>query len=105
AGQPLDARSDMYSVGCVMYEALTGRAPVTGDSIIELVQKHTHQRPAPLRTVKPDLEVPHQLEGVIFKTLEKDPDKRFPSMASLTHTLGFVPPSAGGTSNQPAAST
>jgi eukaryotic-like serine/threonine-protein kinase len=105
AGQPLDARSDMYSVGCVMYEALTGQPPVTGNSIIELVQKHTNERPAPLRAVKPDLAVPQQLEGVIFKSLEKDPEQRFPSMAALKHNLQFVARFAEEERSSPAVAT
>lgn len=91
AGLPLDTRSDMYSLGCVMYEALTGQAPVTADSIIELVQKHTNEPPAPMRSIKPDLDIPKQLEAVVFKTLEKDPEQRFPTMAVLKHNLEFVP--------------
>ncbi len=91
AGKKLDARSDMYSLGCVMYEALTGQPPVQAESLILLVQKHANERPAAFKSVKPDLDVPQQLEAVIFKTLEKDPEARFPSMSALKHNLEFVP--------------
>jgi hypothetical protein len=81
----------MYSLGCVMYESLMGRAPVTADSIIELVHKHTSETPAPFKAMRRDVVFPQQLEAVVFKTLEKEPDKRFPSMAALKHNLEFIP--------------
>lgn len=103
AGQEQDARSDMYSLGCVMYETLTGRPPIRGSTIVETIYKHTHERPAPFKAVQPGIDVPEQLEAVIFKTLEKEPDARFPSMATLKRNLEFVPAFAEAEKKIPAA--
>lgn len=91
AGQTLDARSDMYSLGCVMYEALLGKPAVKGKNIVETIYKHTNERPQTFKTVRPDLVIPEQLEELIFKTLEKDPNSRFPTMSALRRNLEFVP--------------
>jgi serine/threonine protein kinase len=90
-GQRLDPRTDMYSLGCVMYESLVGKPPVSGESLLDIVHAHTSERPAPFKSVRPDIDVPAQLEAVVFKALEKDPELRFPSMAALKHNLQFVP--------------
>ncbi|MFN7953302.1 MAG: serine/threonine-protein kinase [bacterium] len=76
-GKPLDARSDVYSLGVVMYEALTGHRPfdTTSDSVIPLLMKHIG-RPRPMRAVKPDLDVSRELERLVMGTLSKDPNWR-----------------------------
>lgn len=91
AGSELDARSDMYSLGCVMYEALMGQPPLRGNSLVDTIYKHTNEKPASFKTVRPDLDVPEQLEHLVLKTLEKEPAMRFPSMAVLKRNLDFVP--------------
>ncbi|MFN7956661.1 MAG: protein kinase, partial [bacterium] len=77
-GKPLDARSDVYSLGVVMYEALTGHRPfdTTSDSVIPLLMKHIEERPRPMRAVKPDLDVSRELERLVMGTLSKDPNWR-----------------------------
>ena len=90
AGSALDARSDIYSLGCVMYEALMGRPSLRGESLVETIYKHTNERPAPFKSVRPDLDVPEQLEALVLKALEKEPAMRFPSMAILKRNLDFV---------------
>lgn len=90
-GRSLDARSDLYSLGCVMYEALVGKPPVRGETLIDTIYKHTHEQPVPPKTARPGLEIPDQLEAIIMKTLEKEPEMRFPSMSALKHNLEFVP--------------
>lgn len=90
-GGEMDARSDIYSLGCVMYEALAGRPPVRGDNIVQTVYKHTHEKPPSLKTVRPDLDIPEQLEVLVLKALEKEPAMRFPSMSVLKRNLEFVP--------------
>ena len=101
AGRNLDARSDMYSLGCVMYESLLGRAPIHGESVLDIIYKHTHERPAAFKQVRPDLEIPEQLEAVVLKTLEKEPEGRFPSMAALKRNLEFAPRFAEESKNNP----
>src|SRR5207302_11422800 len=70
-GQPADARSDVYSIGCLMYETLTGHNPFAGDSVSEIVQNQLKVQPKPLADADLPPEVAAILEPVIFKALEK----------------------------------
>lgn len=83
-GKKLDARADIYSMGCVMYEVLMGRPPFVGSNALETIQKHIHESPPPFLRVTPDLpDVPDQLEHIVFKCLERDPDNRYTDMMTL----------------------
>jgi serine/threonine protein kinase len=87
AGKTLDSRSDIYAVGCVMYEALTGRAPLIGDNVLDTMQKQINEKPVALDTVRPDLFIPEPMQAILFKTLEKDPANRYQSMTDLKRDL------------------
>lgn len=78
-GDELDARSDVYSLGVVTYEMLTGRVPFHSETPLGYIRKHVSEPPPSLRAVRADLHVPPQLEKVIMKALEKDRDKRYAS--------------------------
>jgi len=84
-GQKLDARSDMYSLGAVMYFTLTGRTLFEDSDIMQLLYKHMTQLPDSLQSVRED--VPAELESIVLKTLAKDPDDRYQSMDELTLQL------------------
>lgn len=77
-----DERTDIYSLGIIMYEMLTGVSPFKGDQIT-LMHKHLHEKPQPLRKIKKNLEIPKVIEGVIFKCLEKNKNKRPRSIEDL----------------------
>lgn len=87
-GQPLDGRSDMYSLGCVLYEMLTGRPPFEERSAAALVEAHRSRAPRPVQELRAD--VPVALRRIVHQALEKNPAKRFPTAHALTDALGAV---------------
>jgi serine/threonine protein kinase len=86
-GEKLDKRSDVYSLGCVMYEALAGRPPFTGDSFLQVVYRQVSAKPAPLSSLSLKNPVSPGFRAIVEKCLEKDPRARFQSMAELRRSL------------------
>ncbi|MDR3612115.1 MAG: serine/threonine-protein kinase [Candidatus Obscuribacterales bacterium] len=86
-GEQLDARSDIYSMGCMLYETLTGQPPLMGDTIIDTMQMHVTTQPPPFVKMRPGLNIPQALEDVCMKALEKKPADRFVSMAAFRDAL------------------
>lgn len=86
-GRELDGRSDIYSLGCVMYRTLTGRPAVAGASAMECFNKHATALPAPFSEVAPELMLPPSLEAIIFKAMAKEVHERQNSMAQLREEL------------------
>lgn len=81
----VDARYDIYALGCVLYHCLTGRPPFKGESYIELFEAKEHRRYSPPRTFNKD--VPPRLEIIIDKALEKEPKHRYQTCAELIQDL------------------
>jgi serine/threonine protein kinase len=84
-GEKLDNRADIYSMGCLMYETLTGRPAISGDNTMEVLYNHLHEIPAPMKA--PLTYIPPQLEKIVFKTLAKDPAQRYQNMGQLRDEL------------------
>lgn len=83
----LDGRSDVYSLGCVMYEALTGKAPFSARTAFETMNKHMSETPERLSNVRPDINWPSGLEDVLLKSMQKSPQNRYASVQLLGHDL------------------
>ncbi|SEK77430.1 Serine/threonine protein kinase [Streptacidiphilus jiangxiensis] len=88
--------SDLYSLGAVLYELLTGAVPFEGSSALGTLHRHLHEAPAPLRTVRPDL--PPALEALVLWLLAKDPAQRPADATALYHALApLLPTPTAGT--------
>jgi eukaryotic-like serine/threonine-protein kinase len=87
-GAPVDARSDLYSVGIVLYEMLTGTVPFTGDTPLEIAMKHLSTVPQPPSKVRP--EIPHELDQVVLRALAKNPEDRYHSAEEMDADLTRV---------------
>lgn len=86
----VDARSDIYALGCVMYRTVSGKQPITGHDLIEYLYKHVNETPAAFNIVCPELNIPADLEAIIFKAMAKQPDDRYQSMGELREALDHV---------------
>lgn len=86
-GKELDIRSDIYALGCLMYETLTGQPPLLGETFLETLNKHVGEKPKPMNEVALDANIPAELEQIIFKCMEKDPKDRFQTTEEIRDQL------------------
>jgi serine/threonine protein kinase len=84
-GQQADERSDLYSIGCVLYELLTGRPPFAEGQPLAIMLQHVKATPAAPRTIRPDL--PRELDNLVMELLAKDPAHRPAGAGHVTETL------------------
>ncbi len=84
-GETVDARSDVYSLGCVLYEVLTGEPPFVGDSPVAVAYQHVREDPVPPSERNPALSP--ELDAVVLKALAKNPDNRYQSAAEMRTDL------------------
>ena len=96
-GQPVDERADLYALGCVLYEMLTGHVPFRADTPIATMYRHVNEDAPPPSTIAP---VQPELEAIVMRCLEKDPKRRFGSAAELEAALLAVPLARSGDTMQ-----
>jgi serine/threonine-protein kinase len=87
-GAPVTASSDLYSVGIVLYEMLTGKVPFSGDSAIEIAMKHLNELPKPPSKIRP--EIPPDLDQVVLRALAKAPEDRYQTAEEFAEDLHRV---------------
>jgi eukaryotic-like serine/threonine-protein kinase len=106
-GQPVDARSDVYSLGCLMYETLAARPPLKGENFVQTAYKHMNEMPPSLAEARPD--IPADLSQIVEACLAKKPAERVTSMAMLRDMLKEVgqscPDQSGTVVSQSSANT
>ena len=85
SGRAVDERTDIYSLGVVVYELLSGDVPFPGENFVAVALRHVHEEPPSVLEVRPD--VPLRLAQLVDRALAKDPDDRFPSMEAMVREL------------------
>jgi eukaryotic-like serine/threonine-protein kinase len=89
--EPVDARTDLYAVGIVLHEMLTGTKPFRADSTAELIRLQREGTPVPIRTVRPEAGFSTKLEGVVLRALAKRPAARFQAASEMAAALEAIP--------------
>jgi serine/threonine-protein kinase len=89
-GRSLDPRSDLYSLGVILYHMLTGRPPFTDDDAIVVMARHIKTAPRPLRDAAPDANIPPELDALVLRLLSKEPDGRPENADALIAELARV---------------
>lgn len=87
AGKVTDHRSDLYAVGLMLFELIAGEPPIRGENVTEILYRHSTQPVPRLVDVAPDVAVPEDLERILQKALEKNPDQRYASAAEMRRDL------------------
>jgi serine/threonine-protein kinase len=90
AGKELDHRVDIYAMGIILYELLTGRVPFQGDTFMGILTQHMFEQVPPLRMANPSCSAPPELEQLIMRAVSKNADDRQQSMDELAHELNAV---------------
>lgn len=94
-GETGDARADLYSLGVILYEALTGRVPFSGDGFMEIVGRHLHEAPIDPRQAAPGRKIPDALAELALQLLHKQPDGRPSDGEAVAEALLAIRESAG----------
>jgi len=85
-GRKIDARADVYALGCVLYKMIVGRSPFGGEDDVQILYRQLHEKPRPLTEHLPD--VPHKLADVLMRALAKAPNDRYADTRELASALG-----------------
>jgi hypothetical protein len=86
-GKAPEVRSDVYLIGVLLYEALTGRAPFTGGNFATTAKRHVYEKPLGLKLARPQAQIPEAFEAIVLRCLNKSPGARYASAADLQRVL------------------
>jgi serine/threonine protein kinase len=89
-GARVDHRADIYSLGCVFFEALTGAPPCVGESALATMMKHQTEKASTLKEASLGADFPKAIEDIVAKMLAKSPDDRYQNLGSVAHDLGAL---------------
>jgi serine/threonine-protein kinase len=92
AGEPTDHRTDLYAVGVMLFEMLTGERPFTAEDPMRVLQMHLYNPIPSARALKPEMGLSPELEAAIVKAMQKRPDERFASAEEFDEALARSPP-------------
>ena len=87
AGEAIDARVDIYALGCILYEMLTGSVPFRGNGPMSTLMKHLTEKVVPPRKRRPDLTIPDSLEKIVLKAMAREKTDRYATMEELATAL------------------
>jgi serine/threonine protein kinase len=90
-GDPADLRMDIYAVGCIMYQVLTGNLPFTDKTMYGVLSQQVNAKPVPPRELAPEAEIPVEVEAIILRAMEKDKNRRFQTMGELIEAIVAAP--------------
>ena len=100
-GRPLDGRTDIYSLGLMTYEMLTGKLPFQGRTQQEMMIARLKSDPTPLRKMRPELDFPESVERVLNKAMQRNPDDRYQTAVEFAEALASAV--SGGAAGSPGA--
>lgn len=86
-GMRIDQRSDIYAAGVCMFEALTGKLPFSAEDLIQILSRQISEKPPSFKEAAPQKQINKEMENIVMRCLEKDPQKRYESMADLGKAL------------------
>ena len=89
-GLKIDITSDIYSLGCVVYFMICGQPPFNDKTPLKIMMGHLQSKPKPMSTVRPEMFIPKELNTIVMKCLEKNPNQRYQSMQALLRDISIV---------------
>ncbi len=95
-GEVADPRMDIYSIGCIMYQLLTGRLPFSDKTMFGVLTQQVNMKPPPLREVAPEADLPEEVEAIVLKAMEKTKEARYQTMLEMVEAIAAAPRGTAG---------